>query len=455
VINEVVDELDLGELCERYSELGCSAYHPQMMLKVLFYGYAMGERSSRLLAQRLKSDVAYMYLAALQQPDFRTLNRFRKENIDLLKGFFVQIVRLCREMGMISVGTIAMDGTKLKANASYRKTKRAKELEEEIRAIEGEVEAVLKECEEVDNREDEQMGEDQSPYESPSELKDKEKLREKLKRAKEKVLAEGLKEINLTDPEATTMLHRGYRAEPSYNGQIAVEGSHGVIVAASLTNNPTDYEALVALVEETEENTGEKPLEVLGDSGFSSYENLQYLEEREIEGYIPDQRLESLRRGRCQHPEFQRDRFRYDEREDKYRCPMGKPLSYKGLLKRRGKPDLRIYKGMECGECERKAQCTKADCRSISLDPREFLMQKMRSRLETKEGKKKYGKRKYMVEPVFGDMKHNQKMGGLLLRGRIKAKGEFLMMCIAHNLKKVAKYLTATYYNPPLEPVLE
>jgi transposase len=454
VINEVVDELDLRELCERYSELGCSAYHPQMMLKVLFYGYAMGERSSRLLAQRLKSDVAYMYLAALQQPDFRTLNRFRKENIDLLKGFFVQIVRFCREMGMISVGTIAMDGTKLKANASYRKTKRARELEEEIRAIEEEVEAVLKECEEVDNREDKQMGEDQSPYESPSGLKDKEKLREKLKRAKEKVLAGGLKEINLTDPEATTMLHRGYRAEPSYNGQIAVEESHGVIVAATLTNNPADYEALVALVEETKENTGEKPLEVLGDSGFSSYENLQYLEEREIEGYIPDQRLESLRKGTCQHPEFQRDQFRYHEGEDRYSCPMGKPLPYKGLLKRRRKPDLRIYKGTECVGCKQKAQCTKTDGRTISLDPREFLMQKMRARLETKEGKKKYGKRKYMVEPVFGDMKHNQKMGGLLLRGRIKAKGEFLMMCIAHNLKKAAKYLTATYNDPLLVPVL-
>jgi len=94
-----------------------------MMLKILFYGYAMGERSSRVIAHRLKSDVAYMYLSALQQPDFRTTNRFRKDNIDILKGLFVQIVRLCIEMGMVSVGTIAIDGTKLKANASYRKTK--------------------------------------------------------------------------------------------------------------------------------------------------------------------------------------------------------------------------------------------------------------------------------------------------------------------------------------------
>jgi len=120
VVNEVVHELDLRGLYGRYSDLGSSAYHPQMMLKVLFYGYAMGERSSRVIAYRLKSDVAYMYLSALQQPDFRTINRFRKDNIDLLHGFFVQIVRVCREMGMVSVGRIVLDSTKLKANASYR-----------------------------------------------------------------------------------------------------------------------------------------------------------------------------------------------------------------------------------------------------------------------------------------------------------------------------------------------
>ena len=123
VINEVVNELDLRGLYDRYSDLGSSAYHPQMMLKVFFYGYAMGERSSRVIDHRLESDMACMYLSALQHPDFRTINRFRKENIDLLKGLFVQIVRLCREVGMVSVGTIAIDGTKLKANAFYRKTK--------------------------------------------------------------------------------------------------------------------------------------------------------------------------------------------------------------------------------------------------------------------------------------------------------------------------------------------
>jgi hypothetical protein len=395
-----------------------------------------------------------MYLSALQQPDFRTINRFRKENIDLLKGLFVQVVRFCREMGMVSVGRIAIDSTKLKANASYRRTKRAMDLHGDIVAIEKEIESILRECEEIDSREDEQMGEDQSIYEVVPELKDKQHLREKLRKAREKLSERGAKEINLTDEEATTMLHRGYRAEPSYNGQIAVEESHGVIVAADLSNNPADYEALVELVEETEKNTGEKPGEVLGDSGYSSYENLRYLEEKDLVGYIPDQRMESLRKGTDQHPEFDRSRFQYDEVDDHYICPMGRSLPYKGLLRRKGKPDIKVYRGIGCAGCERRLECTKAESRSISQDPREFLMERMRARLGTEEGKAKYGKRKYIVEPVFGDMKHNRNMRGLWLRGKRKAKGEFLIMCIAHNLKKIAKYLRAIPPSPELQPLI-
>jgi transposase len=454
VINEVVHELDLRELYDRYSDLGSSAYHPQMMLKVLFYGYAMGERSSRVIAHRLRSDVAYMYLSALQQPDFRTINRFRKDNLDLLKGLFIQVVRFCVEMGMVSVGTIAIDGTKLKANASYRRTKRGKDLEEEIGRIGKQIESILRESEEVDRSEDEVMGEGESPYEVVDELRDKQRLRERLREAKEKLLRKGSKEINLTDEEATTMLYLGYRADPSYNGQVAVEESHGVIVGATLSNNPADYEGLKELVEQTKESTGDKPSEVLGDSGFSSYENLEYLEGEKIEGYIADQGTESLRKGTRQNPEFNKSRFKYDEVRDCFICPMGKALSFKGLQKRKGKPDLRMYRSLDCPGCERKLECTKADYRTLSLDPRESLMQKMRTRLETPEGRKKYSKRKYIVEPVFGDMKFNRKMGGLLLRGKLKARGEFLIMCIAHNLRKIATYLSNTPPEPALQPLM-
>jgi len=226
-----------------------------------------------------------------------------------------------------------------------------------------------------------------------------------------------------------------------------------VIVGAALSSNPADYEALTELVGQTEENTGDKPLEVLGDSGFSFYENLQYLEQKGIEGYIPDQGMESLRKGSRRHYEFHRSRFRYDKAEDCYICPMGKPFPYRGLLRREGKPDVRIYRGTECGGCEQREESTKAAYRTMSLDPREYLMEKMRVRLESTEGRTKYGKRKWMVEPVFGDMKQNRNMRGVWLRGRLKARGEFLIMCIAHNLKKIARYLTKAGNGPILLPV--
>lgn len=261
VINEVVREFELRALYDHYSDLGSSAYHPQIMVKVLFYGYAMGEWSSRVIAHGLKSDVAYMYLSALQQPDFKTINRFRKDNIDVLRGLFVQMVRICVGLGMVSIGTTAIDGAKLKANASYRKTMKKADLDEKMK----EIESILGKCEEIDRREDEAMGEDESVYEIRPELRDKQTLRERVNRANEKLLVQGLRQINLTDEEATTILHKGYRAERSYNGQIAVEESNGVIMAATPSNNLADYEALVELVEQTE---------LLGDYGFLSFENL-------------------------------------------------------------------------------------------------------------------------------------------------------------------------------------
>lgn len=440
VINTVINELDLEELYDKYSDLGCSAYHPQALLKTLFYAYATGERSSRVIAHRLKSDIAYMYLAALQQPDFRTVNRFRKDNAEVLKGLFVQVVRLCVGMGMTKVGMIAIDGTKLKANASYHKTAKAAELDEQIAEIDRQIEAILKESEETDRCEDEQHGSD-NVYEVPEVLEDKKELRERLRQAKETLKESGAKEINLTDREAVTMLHKGYRPEPSYNGQIAVDGDSGVIVAATLTDNPADYNAMVELIEQTEENIGSVPTEVLGDSGFSSYDNLSYLEERGIDGYIPDQKIESIRKGTCKHPEFHKSRFSYDEATDTYTCPMGQTLAYKTTMRRPGHSDIRLYKCEACEECSRKSECTRAEYRQISRDAREHLMQRMTEKLKTPEGRRKYGRRKYTVEPVFGDMKYNRNMRVLHLRGKLKATGEFLLMCITHNLRKIAKHL--------------
>ena len=443
VINDVVEEIDLTDLYRRYSYYGCNAFHPQMMLKVMFYAYATGERSSRKIAYRLSCDVAYMYLSALQKPDFRTINRFRKDNIDILKNLFVQIVMLCSKMGMVSIGTIAIDGTKLKANASYRNTKTNKYIDEELKYIDRSIARILKETEQVDAREDEEQGEGKSIYEVDESLKDKEERKKRLREAKIKLEEENKKEINLTDEDSATMLHQRHRAEPSYNGQIAVEEKSGIIVAADLTNNPADYLELKKLIKETEETTGKKPEKVLADSGYSCFDNLEYLETRQITGYMPDQRMESINKGTRTNPDFEKSNFEYNKEKDVYICPMGNELIHDGFIKRQGKPSLKKYKCLDCEDCIRQRECTKTKNRTISFDPRQPLMDNMRNLLKTNEGRKIYGKRKYMVESIFGVIKHNYKYRELLLRGERKAKGEFMIMCIAHNLKKIAKYLIA------------
>jgi len=438
VIDQVVENVDIGCIEKRYSEQGCSAYNPRMLVKVFFYGYATGERSCRKLAYRLHSDLAYMYLAGHQEPDFRTLNRFRKDHRDLWPGLFGQIVRLCWEIGMVHVGTIALDGTKVKANASYRQTKTKEYLEKEM-------EKILRETERVDQEEDARYGEEVNPYETPKDLQDAEELMRRLQQAQEKLKSEGKKQINLTDTDAQTMRHSGQVPVPSYNGQIAVEESHGVIVAARMSTNSTDQGSIPELVEQVESHTGETPQKVLADSGFSSVHHLVYLEKKGVQGYIPDPMRESIQRGTKQNPAFHKSQFVYDAKKDSYRCPAGNELHY---FKTDVYNGTRRYRTEQCPECVHQRECTQTILRTLSRSAQEELFDQRNQRLNSSEGKRIYQQRQGMVEPVFGHLKHNLKYRDLLLRGKTNVTGEFLLMCIGYNLQKIARYLRKAVPSP-------
>lgn len=150
---------------------------------------------------------------------------------------------------------------------------------------------------------------------------------------------------------------------------------------------------------------------------------------------------ESIRKGTCSNPQFHKSKFIYEEASDTYLCPLNKVLNFKRLLQRPGKPAVRIYQGRDCPACSRKKECTNNRYRTIQQDPWEYLAREVADRLATKAGQALYGQRKCMVEPVFGDLKHNRSFRSLSLRGRLKALGEFLLLCIAHNLRKIYKYL--------------
>ena len=285
-IDEVVDSLDLSVFIEKYNRRGPSPYDPRMMLKVLFYAYYNGVYSSRVIASRVLTDTVYMYLSGMQKPDYHTLCRFRTMHKTGVEQAFLDIVRLCLELGMVGLGNVSFDGTRIKANASGKKTK-------DMEAVDKQIKKLLDESEKIDREEDEVYG-DSTPFIVPPHLRDpkerkrliKEKL-EELKKAKERLEESGEKNTNLTDPDARLMKTRqGVR--PAYNGQAAVDGKCQVIVAASLVERENDTAQLVPLMEGVEANTGRLPWITTADSGYSSLDNLEYLETRGLLALIPD-----------------------------------------------------------------------------------------------------------------------------------------------------------------------
>src|SRR5487761_1716357 len=351
VISEVVDALDLSEIEDVYEEelRGYPPYHPRMMTKLWLYAYAVGTRSCRKLAQLVQRDVGFMMLAAANQPDFRTLNSFRLRHLAALSGLFVQVVRLCEKKGLVQLRHVAVDGTRVKANASKHSAMSYGRMQQEEARIRAEVETYFRECDQVDAEEDARYGPDQRGDELPEELRTAERRRRAIREA---------------------------MAELELEAQAAVDACSQVIVAATLTNSAADAGQLVPIVDLVEVNLGVRPKQVSADAGYCSETNLEALEKRGIDGYVATGRMSRS-----------------------YRCPPA--------------PRGRIPQG---------------------LTRREL----MKRRLMTKRGRATYRLRPQVVEPVFGQIR-NKGLIRLWLRGEVKARGEWRLHCIGHNLCKLQK----------------
>jgi transposase len=430
VINELFDAVEIKTIESTYSEEGCPAYHPRLLLKILFYGYLINIRSSRKIEGMLETDTAFMYLAAMQKPDFHTICRFRSTHLDSIKEIFSQIVTFCKEMGLIG-SSISIDGTKVKASASPRQSKSSD-------AIEKEIDKILRESIETDEREDEIYG-NSTPYRMPEKLVDKKYRLEKIKAAKKKMDDEKLKKVNITDPDAKIMKHKDGSLKPSYNCQVAVDEKEQIIVAADLVNEENDLHQIESMIETVKETLGYKSTIVLADAGYFSYDNVQFLIDEDIDAYIPDNFYKVEKRGKTK--KFRKSLFTYNEKKDCYYCPAAFEIPFKRIQKRENEPDLRCYVCKYCSLCVLKNACTDSKNRTITRDPREHLMEDMRTKLNTEEGTEQYQKRMCTVEPVFGQMKQDRGFREFLLRGKRKTKIEFLMMCTVHNIKKIADFM--------------
>jgi transposase len=337
---------------------------------------------------------------------------------------------------MVGLGHIAFDGTKLKANASVKQTREKESLEKEMGKVKEEIGKLLLRAEEVDASEDFLYGEDNDGSGIPDEIKDREYRLKKLEEAKKQLEEERLSKVNVTDTDARLMQDSKKVIQPGYNGQIGVDAKEQVIIAADITQEATDHYQLEPMVEQAEENLEQLPEQISADAGYSSYDNLEYVEEKEVDGYIPDNKLESLNEKEESEKRYDKSNFVYDEEAGQYICPEGKHLVSHSKIEKKGR-EVTVYRGTDCEGCPVRKKCTKTQARTITRDGREPLQEKMREKLRSEEGKKIYQMRSYTVEPVFGNIKWNRRRLMMSMRGKRKVKGEFLLMCLAHNIGKI------------------
>ena len=312
-ISDVVDQLDLSEIMDCYNseERGYPPYHPRMMVKVLLYAYCIGVPSSRKIAGKLEEDIAFRVLAANNTPDFRTISDFRKEHLKALAGLFLQVLKLCQKAGLVKLGHIALDGTKIKANASKHKAMSYQRMKEEEARLEAEITELLKSAEVTDEEEDRSYGKNKRGDELPKELAFRESRLKKIREAREALEAEARQEAekngkkddqdglpkdkaqrNFTDSESHIMPAPGGKYFiQAYNAQAAVDSAHQIIVAAETSNKPTDRGQAEPMMEKVKENTGRLPRQMSADTGYFSSETVTALTEKGIDVYMPPNKI--------------------------------------------------------------------------------------------------------------------------------------------------------------------
>lgn len=448
VIDDVVEQLDLNCLYKKVSYVGNPSYHPKMMLKILFYGYATSAFSSRKIQKGLETDVAFIFLSGMQKPDFRTISDFRKNNLEEISNLFIQIIRLCKKLGLVGLGHISLDSTMIKANASREKALDREELILEEQAINNKIKELLDSAQRVDDEEDKLFGKDKRGDEIPKELRSSQKRLEKIKEAKKELEKDSLKEINLTDFDATFQKQEHNLVRPGYRAEVAVDKKEQVIVACDVTNRRTDYEQLIPLVEQTAENLPEvlsqKSVVITADSGYSSMERLAELESNEhIDAYIPDARYQGKQRGKRidEDNPFHKKNFTYDAKNDVYICPSNKRLFFVRRRREKSGAMCSVYQCRQYRGCQYAGVCTtNRDGREIRICDNVGVLYRMRQKLDTAEGQQIYRRRKTIVEPVLGNIKHNLGFRRFLLRGLKKVRAEFILIAIVHNIRKIAKF---------------
>jgi transposase len=430
-LSEVMDQLDWSILERTYNERGTPAYPPKVMVKILVFAYSKGIRSSRKIEELLISDVRYMWLAGRLQPDFHTIARFRKDKFDSLCELFADSVRLCKSVGLLNLNIAAFDGTKIWASASKRSLYDQKRLKKELEAVR----KILREADDVDDREDAELGESNG-RELPEHLRDAKKRKEILEGLKKKLDQSRSKLISSSDTDCRLMKTRdGFR--PAFNVQAAVDGENQVVLGVKVTQSENDHCQLPEMLDVVKKNCGMSAIMALADTGYCDEPTLVVLEESGQDALIAMSKQSMPARD---NNLFDSKCFLADDERDVLICPAGRELSF-SVECQCGSGRYRTYSAHGCASCSFRNQCVKSGrgSRRVSISCNERAYHRMREKLIRPGCKTLYGLRSRIIEPVFGQIKHDRGFRKFLLRGLNGASAEMSLVFLAHNLQKCLK----------------
>lgn len=445
LLNNIINDLDLKFLYESYKnkKLWTTAYNPVMLLKILFYWYMNNTFSSRKIAKKLKSDLAFMYLAWNNKPDFRTINNFRKNKWKLLENVFVQIVYLASELWLVKFWTFSIDWTQIYANASKHKNISLKKLQEKISWL-------FDEADKIDELEDEKYWDKEDNI--PDELADIEKQKEAIEKAKKKYKElqdkankenkkakenkKSLrKNINPTDSDSRFQKMKRWDTAQWYNCQIVTENQ--IIVWNYITWKPWDWDTLIPTLDKIKNIFNKIPKQILADKWYWSKENYVYLEDEKIDSYIP-------------HPERHKvdlENYIYDNKNDTFTDLEGNIYRFKQFVwsltwRKRGRPKL--TEKLKEEDFQSKLYISKQEDwknKYLQISKNQKLVYKRNdNRLYSKQWKKLYKSRSNEVEAVFWDIKFNLWFERFLLRWLKWVQIEWNLINMVHNLKKIMNF---------------
>ena len=479
VVNRTIDGLNVEPLVATYKGGGASAYHPLVLVKVLVYAYLSKIYSSRRIAKALREDVNFMWLAAMQRPDFRTLNQFRSSRLkETINEVFGSMVLFLLDHGYIDLQQYFVDGTKLRADNNKHKIVWAKNTKRYKEKAQQKIKELLQQIERVNDEESQRYGDNdleelgehssltsddvkeqvarlnetlQSNTPAKSTVKAVKKLETKLlpkleKYEQQEQTLAGRNSYAKTDPDATAFRTKDGQLLPAYNLLIGTQRQF-IVNYSFHQKRASETDGLTHHMERLHQQLGCYPALVMGDSTYGSEENYAFLAQRQIGNYLKYNTFDLEQKRSYRADPYRKENFAYDAATDTYNCPQGRRITFKqvkqittdnGYL-----TTARLYQCESCHGCPVASQCKggKGD-RTIQINPTlEAYRAQAWANLNSEEGIALRKQRGVDVEPPFGDIKFNQGYQRCRLRGQAKVNVEIGLLSIAHNTKKIASWV--------------